>query len=275
MGITFIFKYYQLFGKNQDKKDIKIISYNVKLFQGTENSSPVINANNIKEYLKSENADIICLQEVRLRSNEIFNISEIIQGFPSINHYQYATTSQTGGSLTLTRYPIVHMGEIRFENSGNIAIFSDILINTDTFRVINTHLQSYKINPSQYSIIDSLDISKENLEIIRIKLKQGFMQRAEQARIIREEIEKSPYPVMVCGDFNDTPVSYSYNTVKGDLIDAFINSGKGFGRTYNGKLPSFRIDYILHSNYLGSDGFTSDKVYFSDHFPVKCNLFIR
>ena len=87
-----------------------------------------------------------------------------------------------------------------------------------------------------------------------------------------EHIRKSPYPVIVCGDFNDTPVSYAYRTVLGDLKDAFVESGRGISNTYNGILPSFRIDYILYDPKFSAGNYRRDKVYLSDHFPVRCLL---
>ena len=87
-----------------------------------------------------------------------------------------------------------------------------------------------------------------------------------------DHIQKSPYPVIVCGDFNDTPVSYAYRQVRGNLKDAFVESGWGISNTYNGVLPSIRIDYILFDQKIKAVNYNRDKVIFSDHFPVHCQL---
>jgi endonuclease/exonuclease/phosphatase family metal-dependent hydrolase len=108
---------------------------------------------------------------------------------------------------------------------------------------------------------------------LSLKFRDAVIKRAEQATALRKSINKSPYPVIVCGDFNDTPVSYTYHTVKGDLKDSFIESGKGTANTYNGKLPSFRIDYILYSPVFTSYNFAVSSLNHSDHFPVSCDLF--
>jgi endonuclease/exonuclease/phosphatase family metal-dependent hydrolase len=93
--------------------------------------------------------------------------------------------------------------------------------------------------------------------------------------MIRRKIEESPYPVIVCGDFNDTPSSYAYRETKGWLKDAFVQSGRGIGLTYTGKLPSFRIDYILYNKKFRSYNFKIHKIPYSDHFPISCDLKLK
>ena len=100
-----------------------------------------------------------------------------------------------------------------------------------------------------------------SISILR-KLKSAFVKRAKQVDALHEYISKSPYPVILCGDFNDTPTSYTYHTVRGGLRDAFVDSGTGMSGTYAGKLPSFRIDYILYDKK-----FKSFKIFFSNFFP--------
>ncbi|HKI90012.1 MAG TPA: endonuclease/exonuclease/phosphatase family protein, partial [Draconibacterium sp.] len=208
--------------------------------------------------------------------NDIFNLRNTVDSLGAINHYQYARSSTTFGSVTMTRYPIINMGEIRFKNSRNITIYTDVRIENDTVRIFNVHLQSYQIDPNRYSIIDSLDITgEEDLREVRemgTKFKRAFQMRAEQVREIRKYIDASPYLVIVCGDFNDTPASFSYHKLRGQLKDAFVCSGKGVGRTYIGKLPSFRIDYIFHSDGFVSYNFKTYDFRKSDHLPISCEL---
>jgi endonuclease/exonuclease/phosphatase family metal-dependent hydrolase len=90
--------------------------------------------------------------------------------------------------------------------------------------------------------------------------------------ILSAHIRQSPYPTIVCGDFNDTPVSYTYHKMRGKLVDAFIESGSGIGNTYLGNFPSFRIDYIFHSKSFRSCCFRTDRINMSDHYPVMCTL---
>lgn len=275
-GFGFISRYLQISGESNDFQGIKILSYNVRQFIGDKELEQKTYAANIVEFLNQEQADIICLQEARLRRNRIFNLPETVRNLQSIEHYQYARSSSTYGSITMTRFPIINMGEIRFESSSNISIYTDVIIEKDTLRIFNVHLQSYRIDPDKYSIVDSPGLSEEKdikeMREMGSKLKRAFKSRAKQVRTIREYIDKSPYPVVVCGDFNDTPVSYAYQTLRGNLIDAFVNSGRGVGRTYIGKLPSFRIDNIFHSDKYESYNFKTHDFRMSDHLPISCTI---
>jgi endonuclease/exonuclease/phosphatase family metal-dependent hydrolase len=275
-GWNVLSRFIQFDGKETDEPGIKVVSYNVRHFTGTGNNPSRELAELIKSFLNEKQPDIICLQEVKLRTNRVFNLEATRNEFPSIKHYQYARTSSTGGSVTMSRFPIVKMEEIRFDNSGNIAIVTDIATGKDTIRIFNIHLQSYRIDPDKYRIIDSPGItSEEDLQEARelsSKFRKAVRMRAVQARMIRQKINESPYPVIVCGDFNDTPASYAYQKVRGNLKDSFVCSGDGIGQTYIGKLPSFRIDYILHSAEFISYNFQTYDVQYSDHRPISCDL---
>ena len=275
-GFGFYTRYFQIFGKHTKTNGIKIVTYNVRFFSGDGDINQRENAQQIVDFLNEQDADIICLQETRLRQNNIFNLPNTVKNLKSIEHYQYARSSTTYGSVTMTRFPIINMGEIRFGNSSNISIYTDILIDADTVRVFNVHLQSYMIDPDKYSIIESPGFDEEqNIKEMRemsSKYKKAVQLRAGQAREIKKYIDESSYPVIVCGDFNDPPISYSYQKIRGNFKDAFVSSGHGFGRTYVGKLPSYRIDNILYSERFKSFNFQTLNFRMSDHLPVSCTL---
>lgn len=275
-GYQHIGNYLNFSAKNTTEKGTRITSYNVKYFMGNSNFPNKENADHILNFLRQNKADIICLQEVRLNKRQIFDINNL--KLNQISHMQLAHTSHAGGLLTLTDYPILYMGEIRFKNSGNMIIYTDMLINSDTVRVYNCHLQSYRLRKTEINSIDSIDFdnhleTKEKFRVLGVKFRDALIKRAEQAATLRDHLNSSPYPVIVCGDFNDTPVSFTYHMVRGDLEDSFSESGKGTANTYNGKLPSFRIDYILHSKCFSSFNFEVSALNHSDHYPISCDLF--
>jgi len=147
-GYNHISNYLQLSGVKTNEKGVRIISYNVKYFMGSTEFPNKENADHILQFLRQNDADIICLQEVRLNKRQIFDIKNT--QLPMANHMQLAHNSHAGGPLTMTRFPIANMGEIRFKNSGNMIIYTDILMNgTDTTRVFNCHLQSYRLQKAE------------------------------------------------------------------------------------------------------------------------------
>jgi endonuclease/exonuclease/phosphatase family metal-dependent hydrolase len=274
-GWGFVTRYIQLQERTTEEESLKILSYNVHHFKGDANNTQEQTSGEIIRFLNVQKADIICLQEVRLRQNKIFNLAKTVDEMEFINHYQYARTSSTFGSVTMSRFPIISMNEIRFEGSRNITIYTDIVAKQDTVRVFNVHLHSYGIDPKDYTIMESGVTSEQDLKEARevgSKLKRGFRTRARQVETIRQMIEDSPYPVIVCGDLNDVPASYAYQQLRKGLKDAFVSSGKGLGSTYFNRLPSLRIDYIFHSPVFESFNFHTHDFRHSDHLPVTAVL---
>lgn len=278
LGIGHFNNFFQLYAHKKDKGNgIKILSYNVNYFS-YDLKNRQSNSHKLIEYLKSSGADIICLQEAFLLKSGDLSPKGIMEAAPNIRFYQLAHSASFGGPVTFSRYPIVNMGEIRFANSFNMVLFSDIKIGgNETIRVYNCHFQSYQIKPENYTIIESPGSGSNRLKIKEVfelshKLIRAFSTRAIQARKVAEHIRNCPYPVLVCGDFNDTPCSYTYRKVLGDMKDSFVESGFGISNTYHGILPSFRIDYILHSNQYHSHNYQRDRIPYSDHYPVSCVL---
>jgi len=255
--------------------DFSLMSYNIRLFNhyDTERNSE----KDIITYLKSNNPDILCLQEFYLNGpvssidrrfaepiNEDNNVHKKFIRIKDNRHY---------GVATFTTFPVIARGDILHPNSASLSIFTDIVIASDTFRIYNNHLQSFKLRHMERSLLEEIYASGQagtmkELKDLSFSLKQGFARRAHQAKIVKEHINSSPYPVIVCGDFNDTPISYSYRKIRKGLKDAFVESGKGAGFTYKGKYPPNRIDYILFDSRLISSGYKTDRVKHSDHYPI-------
>ena len=281
IGFTNFTNTYQLIPvSNSTKPGIKVLSYNVHGFRSDQRAHRLNNPK-IVEYLKSTGASIICLQEGTQFKNGKLSPQGIKEALPEINCFQVVSSGSYSDLVTFSKYPIINKGELKFPSPSILVQFSDIRISDSrTLRVYNCHLQSYAIDPDDYSVIDSIGSSTKSHQIedarkVTFKLKNGFILRAYQARKLAEHIRKSPYPVLVCGDFNDTPVSYTYRKVRGSLDDAFVESGWGTSNTYNGELPSFRIDYILYGQKVTARNYQRDRVFYSDHFPIHCQISVE
>jgi endonuclease/exonuclease/phosphatase family metal-dependent hydrolase len=161
-------------------------------------------------------------------------------------------------------------------------MWADLDMGSDTVRVFNVHLESLRFKHEDYSFISEFDLQFEKDEkvqegYLRIfgKLKTAFTKRAGQVDNLAGLVKWSPHPVILCGDFNDTPNSYTYQQLTSGLSDAFVASGSGFGNTYIGNLPSFRIDYILHDDHFISANYQRKQIRLSDHYPLSCQIEIR
>ncbi len=265
--------------KETSLEGIKVLTYNVQqfysFFEQKDKTTP-----RILQFLQDQDPDILCMQEVKIQNLGPLRPERFKAEIPQINYYHFAHTSRYAGSVTFSKYPIVNLGEIRFADSHNLVIYSDIKLGKDTIRVYNCHLQSNSIDPDEYSVIDSVKISNKKRQFSKIidvgrKLKKAFIKRAQQTDKVAAHIAESPYPVIVCGDFNSPPVSYTYQTFKNTLNDAFVESGSGIGSTYRGELPAFRIDYIFHDDFFTAYNFSVKKIRLSDHYPVCCTLIRR
>lgn len=278
IGYQHLFNFIQLVPNfTSNTNGLKILTYNVHHFD-KDPSKKQPGKPGIIEYLKSTNADIICLQEAQLNKAGRLSPAGIRDAIPGIKHYQLAHSISNAGPMTLSKFPILTLGEIRFEHSANMVLFSDIVIKSkDTIRVYNCHFQSYRISPEDYSITDpgrsgTNEQQLREAKLITKKMILAFSIRASQARTVNAHIKKCPYPVVVCGDFNDTPVSYTYSMAGNKLKDAFSDAGFGLSNTYNGILPSFRIDYILYSQKYSAIYYRCDRINLSDHYPVMAIL---
>jgi len=277
IGFTHFSNYIKLTKPSGDKTNtFKVLSYNVRLFNYFENNG-TNSEKKIVDFLKVQKADIICLQEffgLGIPAQKESAFKEAL-GEKYYSHIKVLGNGKNRfyGIATFSKYPIIRKGEIIHPGSSSLSIYTDILIGKDTIRIYNNHLQSFRLMKMERSFIEEMTASDDKETMGEVKsifagLKKGFIRRALQAQVVKDNIDRSPFPVIVAGDFNDTPVSYAYRKIRKGLNDSFVNSGYGAGFTYNGNYPPNRIDYILYYKSLNNSYFEILRIKYSDHYPI-------
>lgn len=262
----------------KDSDTLHILSYNVRAFNLYDWAHNPKAANGILDFVASSKADIICFQEFYSRAESRLLLKEIPKGTdiaPHAHIYYYFQDKEGGryGIATYSKFPIVRKGAIKFENTYNVCIYTDLRIGNDTIRIYNSHLQSVRFRKANFDFLDTMKLKYNERQFVAIKdisyrLKNAYIKRTSQVNAIAGHIRKCPYPVIVCGDLNDTPVSYTYHTIRGNLKDSYEESGIGDGTTYKRPWSSFRIDYIFYGKNFRSCNFKTINIPYSDHFPV-------
>lgn len=260
--------------------DFTCMTYNVNNFRIYSWDNNYIYRDKIYELIKTESPAILCTQEFYHSPVHNFNTIDSVQSF-GLEHYYLKKKkeyrNQIWGIAIFSKYPIISEGCHEFDSTSNCFIWADLSIAGKTVRVYSCHLESFRINKDMIEMVHKLPDDKvkvEEYEGVLKRLEHGFHKRATQAEELAAHIKESPYPVIVCGDFNDTPFSYTYRTVTnaGNLKDAFKNSGSFLSGTYAGKLPSFRIDYLFYSKDFDTKNYRVEKVHYSDHYPVTADF---
>jgi len=264
---------YKSFFKQKTEQKIKILSYNISAMRMVRTSQK----ENFFKFIAETDADIVCFQEFgyyKEKDRDNF-LAEMKKNYP-YRHIWYKNQSKTNswGVATFSKFPIIFKKKIDFDSKYNVSVFSDIVINNDTVRVFNNHLESNKFSMADIkkyqSAGDNLSGSelKNISSILSQKLGDAYKIRAVQARILAGEIKKSPYKNIVCGDFNDVPSSYVYHKVKGNLTDLFTATSWGYKYTFYNKGMLVGIDHILIDKSFVPISLTIPHKKFSDHYPV-------
>ena len=284
-----IHTYFPLNKKEQNIPDncIKILSYNVMRFQWTKKDTPD-EPNEVLQYIKESQADIVCIQEYGASDNPKklteSQIKEALKEYP-YSHFQallFPYKNEVFGLALFSKFPILSTKKIPYESHYNGSILVELDINGKRVTLINNHLESNKLSQEErddyYRLTHEMDSQQLNsfTKMIYKRLTPAYKIRASQAQLVAKEVKenKNPY-IIVCGDFNDTPISYARHTIKGNLKDAFVESGSGLGITYNKYRFLFRIDYILHSKNIKSYNCTVGDIKNSDHYPITSYLELK
>ena len=277
LGYGHVQDFFQISKPGADKNEyssMKLMTYNVRAFDKYGWTKNKKTPNNIVELLKQNRADIYCFQEFYSTKTGLLSLHNLKKATAC----KYLFVGKNQNCVLFSRYPIIKKGEIKFEENNRCnAIYADIKKGDKIVRVYNLHLESNRMVSSNYDFINKKEFKADEQELEEIKdisfrLRRAFIHRAKQAGIIRNHIEKSPYPTIVCGDFNDTAHSYVYHKIKGDFTDCFREKGLGIGTTYSGDFPSFRIDFIMHDDKTVCYNYKRIKKRYSDHFPVFAKL---
>ena len=267
---------------NCDDKVIKLMTYNVRVFNLYDWVKNVRYKNSIINLIHSVSPDILCLQEYVYDERKIFNTRDTLLNLLGYKYYKESFYTEKKyfhfGSAIFSRYPIIDSKAYDLDGGRIFFVFHKIVFpDNDTIYLFNVHLQSIKFSYREYMYLDSLKKNLENKKIQRFvpilkKIKRAFQLHTIQADSIINLIKKSNNKIIVCGDFNDIPGSYTYSMFNEILKDAFVSSGSGFGFTFNRFFLPYRIDFIFVDKRFNTKNTIVIKKSFSDHYPVITNI---
>ncbi len=249
---------FNIFKPNHSQQSIKVMTYNVRLFNRYNLLKDKHGIQKINHFINNQKLDILCIQEFYAK-----NFKENTFKF-KYTHQSLTGNKRDFGLAIYTVYPIINKGIIKFENSYNQVIYADMLMRKDTVRVYNFHLESLKINPNDYTVEKG---NPKKIKSVFHIINNGFSKHKIQANKLRKHIDQSPYKNIVCGDMNNTPLSYEYRIIKGDMVDSFSASSFGITSTFAYWYP-LRIDFIFADKTFRILEHIVPKKNLSDHYPV-------
>ena len=251
--------------KEATDSSFSLMSYNVRNFNKNE-ELPLQNVDSlIVDFVREDDPDILCLQECHYAMKRSSALNQYPYRFVDFI-YSYEIKHDHVIQAVYSKYPLLNIRSIDFPESANKAIAMDVVKGKDTLRLINVHLQSFSIIPEVGKL------QQEQSDRLLKRVEKVLVKQQQQATLLRAEIEKSPFPVVVVGDFNNNQFSFAYREIKGDLTDSFSKAGKGFGQTYNLMGFPMRIDFILTDPRIKTLSYTSYKNKLSDHYPIRAEL---
>lgn len=276
-SVFLIGRYVQFSGRNDTAEDaVTIVDYNVGKFSMYPSHSRLESVEACRDslfaFIKRVDPDIVCLQE--FRGPKGVTVEDFFAGMMpgyNIEHYTHITGRGYFGNVILSRYPIVGQGKFDFEESSNQAHYADLDIGGKVVRVYNCHLESYSLSvPRLVKAFTSREDGK--VQEAEEKMRNSITRRPQQVDVLLEDIHNSPVESIVTGDFNDTPISYTYQRLQQGKKDSFVEAGKGMGGTYSGLWPFIRIDYVLFPESCEALYHKVERKSFSDHYPIVTRL---
>ena len=260
---------------------IRVMTYNVHSFKQFGDKNDQFTKDQILDIIRKEQPDVLCIQEFFSREKGEYNFRKLISEIMESEHYYFVPSIsndyESYGMAIFTKLPILKKGNIPFENvTVNEALFIDLKFKGRPFRIYNVHFQSISFQPEDYKylkeVTKEIDTDVRSSRRIGSRLKQAFLKRSNQVKIVKDHAENCKLPYMIAGDFNDTPVSFAVNTMANGMHNSFQKKGSGFGITYNGDFPNFQIDYILASKQFDIKNYLIIDKKLSDHYPVRSDV---
>ncbi|MBC7535701.1 MAG: endonuclease/exonuclease/phosphatase family protein [Ferruginibacter sp.] len=275
------------FNVTKDPSGLRVMSWNVEHFDILEHKSHPERKQEMIATINEQEPDVACFQEM-VASDQFSAAINYLPDFVSrLGMYDYNYTFNPKldfdskhhfGIIIFSKYPIINKQTVAYppKDYNSTFQFADIVKNDDTFRVFNIHLQSLKFSNENRKYIEDPSIKDERdfeeSKSVAAKFKTGFLKRKIQSERIREAVDQSPYPAIVCGDFNDVPNSYAYKTIGKGMKNVFSEKGAGIGRTFYGISPTLRIDNIFVDPRFDVQQYVRIKKKLSDHFPIIADL---
>lgn len=262
---------------------IKVLTYNVRGFNWLRGENAL--SNPILDYVVKSDADIVCFEEFVVFTGKGKNtiiteteLNKIMKDYP----YKSIITlgNKKGGAYKYglacySKFPILESYKIPIESSFNGSAMHTLDIQGRKVTLVINHLESNgftaedKKKYKEFFRTRDKDSFDQMANTIQARMGTAYKVREEQVNIIRKFIDQqNTDATIICGDFNDTPLSYAYHTMKGNFVDSYANTGFGQGITYHENMFWVRIDYIMHSLAFESYNCTVDKIKYSDHYPV-------
>ncbi|MEG2240374.1 MAG: endonuclease/exonuclease/phosphatase family protein [Alistipes sp.] len=262
---------------SSERNTLKFMTYNVRQFYSNNGQS---SADSVLKMIGEVDPDILCMQEFNTplvsKNSDFAQLLEIYNSAVGVSNVDVETLS-TAPLVIFSKFPIIHTGGVLSQSDIRESIWADLLIEGDTVRIFNNHLHSTAITSSDDDFITnhrylSDTTRNEKIRSIVRRFRDNSILRAAQVDTIALAINATPYEKIVCGDFNDTPMSYVYRTMAGDLTDAFRERGLGYAHTFRGFHNTLRIDYVLSSDRFEPLSYQMQDVDYSDHHPVVVKL---
>ena len=262
-----------------DADRIKVVSYNVGRFMQADerkiSGGRRACTDSVMNFLEDQDADIICLQE--FYTTDVGRVKSFLSRWMKdyrAEYYFYRSRYGYYGNVTLSRMKAEGKGVVKFDDSANLALYTDYSLGGRVCRVYNCHFESYNISLS--GLLRS--VSGRGREVFReteYKMRRGITMRPRQVDLVLKHISDSPVEAFVCGDFNDTPMSYTYYRLSRGRNDSFRKAGEWFGATFSLLWPLLRIDYVLYPKTFRAVSHETPRCPYSDHYPVIAEVCLK